>query len=278
MENFLTKVQLRLKCIFELKQVTGIENMIYYETYASEYEDRAEKISVRSYYPRNGSLDKAHGNYDLFFNKSGQLLNSIHTETNQKFTILYKYNSNGKILNTKQFNTATNELEQGCDYIYDRIGRIQIEKCVSFYPRINIISKSQIIHIYKNLEEITIRTSDDDDEYTTYYKHDINNLLIEEKSYYRKEGLHEWTRYEYDEKNSLVRYISLDQKGELSCSYELLTRQNGLNYGVKCISMDTNYLREYEYVFNDRGHWINQVILLDSIPHNIIERTIEYYS
>jgi hypothetical protein len=241
------------------------------------YVKDVRKVSVNSFYHTKEGLEKAFGNYDLFFDFKGQLIKSIHTEEHKNHVIIYSYDTTGKFLKAEKWNSISKHLEETTEYTYDRKGRIQTEKCRSFYPRLKQNVTTLIIHTYKEQVEITVITSEDDDEYTSYYTSDTKGRLIEEKSFYKREGLHEWIRHEYDENDIQIRRILLDKNGELYLSYEFFPEINGLNGGYKCISMDTNYSREFIYKFNDRGHWISQEQIDDGVPRNICERILEYY-
>jgi hypothetical protein len=170
--------------------------MIAVGTYNSMYVKGAMKVSVRSYYSNTNSIEKAHGNYDLHFNNNGQLKRSIHNEKHKIFEIDYVYDSKGKFLKAEQRNSVTQELEANTEYSYDRKGRIQIEKYQSYYPRLIVkVTNQHIVHFYKEKAEITVMTSDDDDQYTTYYAYNNDGNILEEKSFYKREGFHEWIRY-----------------------------------------------------------------------------------
>ncbi len=242
------------------------------------YENGAKMVSICSYYYIKQGIEKAFGNYDLLFNFNGQLTKSIHTEEHKSFEILYNYDPQGKVFKAEKWNSITKQLEERTEYTYDRKGRLQTEKCRSFYPRLNqFVTTLSILHTYKEQVEITVMTSLDDDEYTTYYTSDSKGRLVEEKSFYRREGLHDWIKHEYDENDIQTRRFLLDKNGELYLSYEFYPEINGLHTGYKCISMDKNYSREFIYKFNDRGHWISQEQIDDGVPRNICDRILEYY-
>ncbi len=64
-----------------------------FEKYNSQYEKGIKKISIRSSYPKiinepfELKLEKSHGNYDLFFNRKGLLLHSVHIEKSKNYDI-----------------------------------------------------------------------------------------------------------------------------------------------------------------------------------------------
>jgi hypothetical protein len=242
------------------------------------FEEGARIVSVRSYFSRIGIRTEAYGNYDLHFSMSGLLLQSFHMEQRKNFEIDYSYDTKDNLIKAEQRNPITKELEEISEFTYDEQGRILTEKCRAFYPKLIVkIATATTIYKYKDLSEIVVTTSDYDDQYTTYYTYNLNKQLIEQKSYYKREGLHEWIRYEYDKNGNQIRLIHIDEKGELYLSYEFYPDKNGLCLGYKCISIDSNYTREYIYKFNDRGHWKTETRLDDGLPRTICERIIEYY-
>jgi len=252
--------------------------MVSVGTYFSMYETGAKSVSVRTFYLEKNTREPAYGNYDLSFSKSGLLLFSVHTEKNKNYEIAYIYDPAGKLIKYNKLNSVTKELEEVAEYIFDRKGRILRERYRSYYPRLSQkVSNMNIIHTYKPGSEITVITSDDDDQYTTYYTYNNKGKLLEEKSFYKIEGLHEWIKIGYDENDNQVNSIAYQENGDVYRTVEYLPDQNGLFAGYRYISENYNYLREYVYQFNDCGHWISQVEMRDGVPHEICERSIDYY-
>lgn len=256
--------------------------MISYETYKAHYFEGARKIAVRSFYPNTGrskSIDKflikSFGNYDLFFDEKGELQSSIHIEESKKYKIIYTHNSNGRLLKAKQLNSKTDELEESCEYTYDRKGRIQTINNLYYYSCLNSKSLTRYIHTYRTRTEI-VSMKGDEGEYKFYYYSDENGREIEFKSF-ENGVLHEWEIMEYDNTGNLSRILKLDNKGEIYGAYEYLNNYIGLNLGYRYTSLDRNYLREYTYELNEKGHWIKEIIKDDGYVRNIIFRTIEYY-
>ena len=76
-----------------------------FEKYNAQYEKGIKKISFRSSRPKivkneNPPLkmQQSHGNYDLFFNRKGLLLHSVHTEQRHNFKLIYGYNRKGILI------------------------------------------------------------------------------------------------------------------------------------------------------------------------------------
>lgn len=255
-----------------------------FEKYNSQYEKGIKKISVRSSYPKivkepiDLKLEKSHGNYDLFFNSKGLLLHSVHTEKNKNFKIIYGYNRKGILIAAMSLLSEKNELISLSEFEYDEKGRIETETCRSFYYSLDCNVISECIHTYKeNIHEMLMTSDDEEEDCTFYYTCDNKKRVIEEKAIRGENELVYWNKNEYDKNDNLIKEISLGEDGEPDGVYEFLPVNNGLATGYHYKSKDTNYLREYSFTFNDKGHWVNQVMLNDGEPRYFYDRIIEYY-
>jgi len=254
-----------------------------FKIYNSEYEKGIKKISVRSSYPKiikepiDLKLEKSHGNYDLFFNRKGLLLHSVHNERDN-YKVIYGYNSKGVLIATMSLLSEKNELLSQSEFMYDDKGRIKTEIDRSFSD-MDKEEATNIIHTYADNKEIIFITGVDgnEDEYTIYLTYDSKHRIIEEKALTNEDELNNWYKNEYDKDDNLIREISLDKNGEPDGVYEFIQFRKGLESGYKFKSIDSNYLREYSYTFNEKGHWISQVMMNDGLPIRFYERTIEYY-
>lgn len=256
-----------------------------FEKYNSQYEKGIKKISVRSSYPKivkepiDLKLEKSHGNYDLFFNSKGLLLHSVHTEKNKNFKIIYGYNRKGILIAAMSLLSEKNELISLSEFEYDEKGRIETETVRSFYYSLGSDYTTEHIHSYTDNKEEIFMTSDDEeeDEHTLYLTYDSKQRVIEEKAIRNEEELVWWNKNEFDKDDNLIREISLGENGEPDGVYEFLPVKNGLTSGYNYKSKDSSYLREYSFTLNEKGHWINQVMMNDGEPRYFYDRTIEYY-
>ena len=122
-------------------------------------------------------------------------------------------------------------------------------------------------------------TSDDEDEdeHTLYLTFDIKNRQIEEKAIRNEDEIILWNKKVYDEADNLIREVSLDNNGEQDGVYEFFPPKNNVGTGYKYTSKKLNYLREYVYEYNEKRHWINEVMMNDGEPKYFYDRKIEYY-
>ncbi|MBN1339640.1 MAG: hypothetical protein JXA03_09970 [Bacteroidales bacterium] len=256
-----------------------------FEKYNSQYEKGIKKISVRSSYPKivkepiDLKLEKSHGNSDLFFNRKGLLLHSVHTEKNKNFKVIYGYNQKGTLISIMKLLSETNELISLSEFEYDEKGRIETETVRSFYYNLGYDVTEEHIHTYTDSKEEIFMSSDDEeeDEHTLYLTYDSKKRVTEEKAIRNEDELVYWNKNEYDKDDNLVKEISLDEHGQPDGVYEFLPFKNGLTSGYNCKSKDSSYLREYSFTLNEKGHWINQVMMNDGEPIYFYDRTIEYY-
>ena len=256
-----------------------------FEKYLSEYQKGMKKISFRSTRPKiikenfHLKIEQSHGNYDLSFNRKGLLLHSVHTEKNQSFKIIYSYNRKGVLIVAMKLLSEKNELLSLSEFVYDDKGRIETETVRSFYYSLGYDVTEEHIHTYTDNKEEIFMTSDDEDEdeHTFYLTYDSKQRVMEEKAIRNKDELVWWNKNEYDKDGNLIREISLGKNGAQDGIYEFLPFKNGLTSGYNYKSKDKNYLREYSYTLNEKGHWINQVMLNDGEPIYFYDRTIEYF-
>lgn len=257
-----------------------------FKKYTFQYEIGAKKISVRSAYPKverktlDLKLEKSFGNYDLFFNRKGVLLHSVHTEKNKNYKVIYGYNTKGILISIMSLISEKNELISLTEFQYDHKGRIKKEKVRSFHNNFNEVVTTEHIHTYKAKTEEVFMTGDyeDEDEHTLYLTYDKKQRLIEEKAIRNENELVYWNKIEYDSEGNLIREISLDQHGHPHVVYEFLPIKNGLRSGYSCKSSnDTVYERTYLYTLNEKEHWIHQVMVNDGEPIYFFDRIIEYF-
>lgn len=255
-----------------------------FEKYSSQYEKGIKKITVCSSYPKilkepiDLKLEKSHGNYDLYFNRQGLLLHSVHTEKNKNCKVIYGYNRRGILLSAMSLLSEKNELISLSEFEYDEKGRIERESVRSFYYSLDFNVISECVHIYKeNIHEILMTSDDDEEDCTFYYTYNNKKRVIEVKAIRGENELVHWKKYQYDKDDILIKEILIGENGQPDGVYEFLPDINGMTTGYHYRSNEINYLREYSFTFNEKGHWVNQVVLNDGDPIYFYDRIIEYY-
>ncbi len=256
-----------------------------FENYRSEYEKGARRISVRSSRPNRpeqpGVLqpEPFQDNDDLFFNRKGLLLHSVHKRRNKNYKVIYGYNYNGILISIMSLLSETNTLQSLSEFEYDEKGRLLKEVVRTFYFGSGSDFINENIHAYDGNNETVFMTTnvEDADEYTIYTIYDSKQQVIEEKSICNMDELIDWFRYEYDADGNLIKEISLDENGETEGIVEYIHFDNGLSSGYHYKSEETSYQREYFLKYNERGHWIHKVTKDNGEPKYFFDRTIEYY-
>ena len=256
-----------------------------FNKYNSQYEKGIRKISFRSSYPKLSkkpfdlTMEKSHGNFELFFNRKGLLLHSVHAERNRNYKVIYGYDHKGVVQSAMSLVSETNELISTSEYEYDDEGRIETETVYSFYFRSEEFGVSQCNHSYKgNFHEVLMTSEFEDEEDCTFFTtYDDKKRIIEEKVIRGENELIYWKKSEYDMDNSLIKELSFDEKGEPDGVYKFFISKDGMTTGYIYESKEINYKREYVYINNEKGHWINQVLMKDGEPRYFYDRILEYY-
>ena len=223
--------------------------------------------------------EKSFGNYDLYFDKDGMLLQSMHFEKEMPYKIIFCYDRKRILVKTVKLAQFKNELSEICDFIYDDQNRIITEKCrYIYYSYGGGESVSENIHTYTENKEEILMKSEDDDDCTFYLIYDEKHRVIEDKGIHNDGDLVWWNKYIYNEEGVLQKQISLNGNGdEEDGIYEYFTSNNGEKDGYKYTSKDSNYLREYTYEYNEKKAWVKQTMFTDGEPKIFYERAIEYY-
>jgi hypothetical protein len=255
-----------------------------FENYTSQYEQGMKKVFYRSGRPKLNhqkndlKLEKSHGNYYLVFNREGLLLHSFHSESNKNYKVIYGYNPKGIITTVMKLLSEVNELISISLFEYDENGRISKETVRSFYYMPDYEVTEEWIYTYhENKDLILIKNNEEDDLSRIFIYYDDKKRVIEEKIIRNDDEVLCWFKNEYDEENNLIKEISLGEDGEPDGVYEYFPESNRISKGYEYKSKNTNYLREYSYTFDDKGNWINQVVIDNGVPEYFYERSIEYY-
>ena len=258
----------------------------HFESLKSNYEEGAFKISLRSSRPTiikedlNLILKPFPYNYDLFFNRKGTLLHSIHFDKSDKYKIIYGYDNDNRLVCSFELSSIHNVLNEINEFSYDADGRILLESCRELNLDPNYDYTTEYIHTYTDNKEITHITTncEEDDEHTVFDTYDEKKRLIETKAFRNGEEFIYCERYEYNEQNILIRSISINEEGYPDGVSEYPPPiSKDMECAFKYSSTGVSFLKEYAYSYNEKGHWINQVVLKDGMPNHIIDRTIEYY-
>jgi len=256
-----------------------------YKPLCSHYQEGIKKISFRTTRPKikvenlQLQIEHAHGNFDLFFDKEGTLIQSERFDNYKGKKTIYGYNKKKFLITALVLNSPKPEVVYLSEFTYDDKGRIEIESCKSS-DGLELNAITELIHYYTGNTEKIVETKcpeyDFENSITLIY--DDQNLPIEEISINDDIKLSYWRRNTYDVNNFLIRQVMLDKCGNTTSIYEYKPApEKGTYPAFKRISSFSDFIVEYLFTYNERGHWINQVVLLNGDPFTFHDRTIEYY-
>jgi hypothetical protein len=240
----------------------------------SHYQEGIKTISFRTTSPKiepenmQLQIENAYGNYDLFFSEEGLLIQSERFDKYKNKKTIYGYNNKNCLLTAMVLYSRKPILVYLSEFSYDEKGRIEIESCRSA-NRTGLNAITELIHYYSdNTEKIVeSKCSDEDFENSVTIIYDEQNRRIEERSINENIKMCYWRRNEYDDNNFLKRQFILDDCGNTTSMFEYKpTPEKGTYPAYKRISAYSDYIVEFLFTYNEQGHWINQVVLVNDIP------------
>jgi hypothetical protein len=263
-----------------------------YEKYIEHYVKGAKKISVRSKTLQLNlkeidlKVKKSFGNYDLFFNKVGKLMHSVHYENEHSSKVLYAYDENDLLLTEIQLQSITNRLISNTTYLYDENYRIKSIICKREETSVGSFVFTEETRVYDGLkvhiifrDNLSSSNSENDklDKLEIFLTYNEDNLIIEDKGVVNEKELSWWNKNEYDLNGNIRFEYSLDNNGEIDGVYTFLEELHGISTGFKFKDKDLEFVRLSEFQFNERSHWIAETSFLNGEPRYIYERIIDYY-
>ena len=256
-----------------------------YKPLCSHYQEGIKKISFRTTRPKievenlQLQIEHAYGNFDMLFNEEGTLIQSERFDYLKSEKTIYGYNKKKMLVTAMVLYSLKHEMIYLSEFSYDDIGRIEIESCQSF-TRFGLNGVTELIHYYSGNTEKIVETKcpEYDFENSVTLIYDDQNRPIEERSINDDIKLCYWRRNTYDQNNFRIRQVMLDNCGNTTSIYEYKPApENGTYPAFKRISSFSDFIVEYLFTYNERGHWINQVVLLNGDPFTFHDRIIEYY-
>jgi hypothetical protein len=252
----------------------------------SHIEEGAKKISYRT---TNVNIQKddfqlkllqSVGNYDLYFSGTGHLFQSVHFDDYNKAHIIYGYDRSNNLVSAIEVSPENNEFQELSEFIYDDLGRLASEICRtpqgkneplhSFYYIHKFIGNKDIISVFNSEEDAA--------EYEMQHSYDKNHNLIEMKGFSRSHKIDGWTKFQFNEQGNLIRQRHLDNHGHI---YKTLNFRppylKGTGAQFTCITNKETYTVDHQYTFNEKGHWIQKVFLLNDEITTFCTREIVYY-
>ncbi|GJM51020.1 sugar-binding protein [Capnocytophaga catalasegens] len=204
------------------------------------------------------------------YNKIGQL--------SQK--VIYKYDEQGK-RTTRDVYNSFGKVQVKFLYVYDDKGNKVAYN--SYSPTGELNDTYSYVNDEKGriLEELWTKSDKSFGSKYTYKYDPKTNHLIETCQYTKSETeIDNCTRYKYNNKTGLITEI------EIYNSENVLIRKTVISYdekgnekSLKNFNKDGDFIdeKEYSYVYDNNGNWIERTEYVNQFPKSIIEREITYY-
>jgi len=187
------------------------------------------------------------------YNALGKLTETIAEEgSTNPFTTKYTYEPISNLL-TKEELRVEGKIIKTTNYEYDEVGYKKMIDTSYSTTGAKYKSKIEVYDANENMLEQT--RFDDKFEIVSKYEYsfDKNNNNIEFKSYSRGGVLQGVFLYKFDEKNNMIEESKLNASKNLK---DILVN---------------------EYKYDSKGNWIEKITKHQSIPKNIVKRSIEYF-
>jgi hypothetical protein len=251
------------------------------------YAENAKQVKVRASYPKilsrpnpNAEFVKSSPNYDLYFNKSGLLIECAQLDKNRR--VVFKYNEFNLLEKIQIFRTGGKYIIETTTFYYDDNRRL-IQEVISDIGYGDDDSPPQINYDYNGATRtITLPPdlySKDLGTFTCVHNH--LNQIVEEKGIRNEDEIISWARFEYNSQGEKVREISLDIDGNPDGYCEFYYNEKGLETGFKSFNKEgvyTGFYNDRLYQYNEKGDWINHVLTDEfGAPKIIYDRSIEYF-
>ncbi len=254
-----------------------------FEQDRASYVSGVRLISNRSTHPKivgDGTrmkLSRSHGNYDLIFDKHGILIEKITYTDHGNDLDKYIYGDKGVLIEIQRRLDGYSSLSSRSQFGYNWQGRIANEKITLFSILGELVDETIYQYSLKSLLIINIGN----EEFGGYKEYQFFNAcdqVIERKLFYTNNVLWRWDKFEYDDsKKILIKESSLNEEGEIQSVIQYFPHERDLMTGYIYNSQNTNFLREYKYVYNDFGHWTTRAALTDGEAREYVDRNLEYW-
>lgn len=236
-----------------------------YYKYHSEYEKDAKRIIVRSYRPKvlkehpYLSFEKYPDNFELFFDKTCELLMAINKIGDESEKTLFRYNNKHNLMYETTRNIAKDELISVAEYKYDNEDRIIQETYRTIEDNKEDEEISENTYSYSKNKTIIKRICGiEGDECEEYIIYNERRQVIEQKAILNNDEVIWWEKFEYDDSGKIIRELDIFENGESKEVHHDNSRESILTY-------------------NNKGHWIRETVMDDGEPIILRERIIEYF-
>ncbi|MFK5982732.1 MAG: hypothetical protein QM499_07455 [Flavobacteriaceae bacterium] len=233
-----------------------------------------------------GKLQITSQSFNAFYNDKGKLIHivNLHPRTNSKYS--YYYDNQDRMIKILEVDKKTNALL--------RENNIKYQDNINFVEYIReYIGKSyertREVHHSKDYDAICIEQKNVPmDEWYLYQTIKFDDYIREEYNVY-EDTRSEITISELNKNNQIIKSYSdtveYDVFGEVVGNDIKFSPSNyylHTYYGSGLIKSETYiseepWTKNYEYKFNEKGHWLEKVTCIDNSLQYICERRLEYY-
>lgn len=251
-----------------------------YNTYLSYKENYSNSIKTIKYRASNYRfckekneyiLKERPGNYDLFFDSEGRLIESHHFKS-KKIIAKYFYDSNEFDNDLYLIDESVEGYEYAdiiTEFFYDIKNRITLEKISIIQSEIEI----QLTTLYFQNKTIEFFDNVNDENYRghTVYKYE-NGKIVQIDVFTDQNQKISSEKFSYNQEQNSVTTVSPigEDSTEVFGEDGLLTDYIFYSNGVKIH-------RKLTYEKNAKGDWIRQFVTENCVKKSITEREIDYY-
>jgi hypothetical protein len=220
------------------------------------------------------------------FNRIGNLIHILNPHPRSNYKYSYFYDKQNRVIKILEINKVSNALSKENNIIYqDKDNFIEhIRVCINTeYETVN-----EIRHSYENDIKIIERTNVDEDDWFLSQEVTFDNIIQETLSVYNNSFDFVFIS-ELNKNNQVVKEYSVEIEYDLYGAligedinytpeeYYLNTYHgSGLIQSISYISNEP-WIKTFEHKFNERGHWIQEIIFIDNSLQYFCERKLEYF-
>lgn len=248
-----------------------------YLRYKNHYSKDIKKIKYKSHFynldkdNHDVKITKMAGNFDLFFNEEGQLVESI-TYVNKTSHAKYYYEDSERESNLyliEETSLGYIYADTVSEFYYDFKNRIALQKICHVLDEVEV----QINTVYLENKMIEFYDNINDENYSGYEVYTYENEQLRKHSTYSKNREKiQSLEYIYDNDKNTVTERDHDDNETLKF-FDSAGRIKEYIYDYE----GNKVRRKYEYIFNDKNDWVTMLVTDNNEPKFITDREIEYY-
>ena len=237
-----------------------------YLRYQNYYKKNIKKIKYKSHFY---NLDKQNddikikemaGNFDLFFNREGQLCEIIIYKNKPIHAKFYYYENDAEsnLYMVEESLLGNDYADTISEFCYDFKNRIALQKICHIHLDIEV----QVTTVYLDNKIIEFYDNINDEIYSGYEVYTYENEELIQKTTYSKE-------------REKIRDYKFNSGKKNNKDLEDFPQNFDLQENMDVEDMGEQ--RKYEYIYNKNNDWITLMVTDDGEPRYVIDREIDYY-